>query len=102
ERGAFAWRSWLEEPQILVDASMAERFGQALASAGLDPQALLMAARGTFIDSVHHSQWLVLGVMALGFVILHRMPPIRRRGTTVGQPVPGADPAGQGRKEGGA
>ena len=76
-QGADAFKAWLEEPQILVDGAMAARFAAAV-PAGLEPQTLLVAARGVFIDSVHHSQWLVLGVIALGFVVLHRMPPIRR------------------------
>jgi EmrB/QacA subfamily drug resistance transporter len=84
-RGADAWRSWLEEPQILVDAALAGRFASAVSPVGLDPQALLAAARTSFIDSVHISQWLVAAVILLGFVVLHRMPPIRRSAAMSGQ-----------------
>lgn len=76
-QAAAAWQSRLTEPQILVDHAMASAFATAASAAGQDASALLAAARAAFIDSVHHSQWLVAGLMLmLGLWLAWRVPPM--------------------------
>ena len=73
---ASAWRSALHDPQILVDPDMAGRFTEAAARAGRDAAAFLDQARASFIDSVHHSQWLVALLVVAGLAMVRRVPPM--------------------------
>jgi hypothetical protein len=75
-RGGAQWASWLHEPQILVDHALAARFGAAAQQAGQDAAALLAGARGSLVEAIHGSQWLVVAVMMLALWGVRRIPPI--------------------------
>lgn len=73
------WTSWLADPQILVDADLASRFVALLAQAGQESAVLLSGARLSLIDSIHHSQWLVVGLMVVAVFMVRRIPPMNLR-----------------------
>jgi EmrB/QacA subfamily drug resistance transporter len=70
------WKSWLAEPQILIDHALAGRFGDAARAAGQDAGALIAGARDVLVGAIHSSQWLVVGVMMLALFWVRRIPPI--------------------------
>ncbi len=74
--GLEPWRAALAAPRILVDHAQAARFSAAAQSAGHDALALLNAARGVLVDSIHASQWLVAAVMMLALFWVRRVPRI--------------------------
>lgn len=79
---ATQWAGWLADPQILVNHEQATRF---LATAGSQASALITGARDSLVDAVHHSQWIVLGMLGLGLFLVRRVPRIdlHRRASAV-------------------
>ncbi|HTY98438.1 MAG TPA: MDR family MFS transporter [Rhodocyclaceae bacterium] len=67
------WSSWLEDPQILVNRGLAERF---TAAAGHDAAMWLAGARDALVNAIHSSQWVVVVVMLLALWLVRRVPPI--------------------------
>jgi EmrB/QacA subfamily drug resistance transporter len=86
-RQAQRWARWLADPQVLVDPALATRFRSITAQAGLQADALLPGAREALVDAVHHSQWLVVVLMAVGWFLASRIPPINLHQAT-GTPAP--------------
>ncbi|MDD5250576.1 MAG: MFS transporter [Rhodocyclaceae bacterium] len=70
------WSAWLDEPQVLVDHALAARFAAAALHAGQDAASLLAGARGSLVDAIHGSQWLVVAVMLLALWGVRRIPPL--------------------------
>jgi MFS family permease len=70
------WARWLDDPQILVNHTLAAKFGAEALQAGHDAALLLTGARTGLVNAIHSSQWLVVAVMALALWALRRVPAI--------------------------
>lgn len=77
------WQTLLTDPQTLLGGPAGERFRLLAAAAG--PEQLLAAARALLVDAVHASQWLVALAMALGMLLLRRVPPVQLRRDETGK-----------------
>ncbi len=67
------WSSWLADPQILVNQALAMRFQ---AEAGQAAVQFIAGARDQLVEAVHHSQWIVVGMLLLGLHLVRRVPRI--------------------------
>lgn len=83
--GSMQWAHWLDDPQILVNHSVAQQFSQAAGQVGVQAGALLDGARVALVNAIHGGQWAVVGVMVLALLIVRRVPPLKlqRRVTKV-------------------
>ncbi len=74
------WAPRLGDPQILLDPGLAHDFSAALARAGHDDAAALLAgARDALIAAIHSSQWLIAALVALALPVVYRAPRILLR-----------------------
>ena len=73
---ASQWKSWLDDPQILVNHALAEKFAGVVALTGQDAVIFLTGARNTLVDAIHDSQWLVAVLMVLAIWLVYRIPAI--------------------------
>ncbi len=71
---AGAWSAWLGDPQILVDHARAQQFVAQPDLAGHQAAQFLAHAREALVGAIHRSEWLVAGLMALAFWLVHRQP----------------------------
>jgi len=70
------FQSWLNDPQILVNHALKEKFSSIMKLAGHDPVPLLSGARDSLIDAIHSSQWIVSCIMFLAVWLVYRIPAI--------------------------
>ncbi|MDR3639701.1 MAG: MFS transporter [Humidesulfovibrio sp.] len=73
--GASQWSSWLDDPQILVNHALAEKFNAAMAQVG-GGAGLLVEARNAMVSAIHGSQWIVVVLLALALWITRLVPPV--------------------------
>ena len=79
------WTSWLDDPQILVNHALADKFAAAMPQSAADAAVYMSGARDSLAAAIHRSQWIVVAVMALAFFVIRRVPPInlhRRTGSS--------------------
>lgn len=67
------WMPWLDDPQILVNHDLAQKFA---AAAGPDALALLGKAQSSLVSAIHESQWLVAIIAILALWAVRRVPPV--------------------------
>jgi EmrB/QacA subfamily drug resistance transporter len=70
------WASWLNNPQILVDHTLATRFSTAVQLSGSDASTLLEGARTGLVNAIHDSQWLVAIIVVLAIWVARKVPAI--------------------------
>ena len=69
-------RIWLDDPQILVNYVLQEKFSLAVIQTGHDAATLLLSARHSLVDAIHNSQWIVALLMFVGVWLVYRIPAI--------------------------
>jgi hypothetical protein len=70
----------LRDPQILVDRAMGARFMATMSQAGQDGALMLANARHAMVDAIHISQWLVLVMLMLAWLVARLTPPLSLSG----------------------
>ncbi|AOZ51213.1 MDR family MFS transporter [Chromobacterium vaccinii] len=68
-----SWRSWLADPQTLLNADSLAQFRHAAVGA----DGLLAASRELLVDAIHCSQWLVALGLLLGLWLVRKVPAVR-------------------------
>lgn len=85
---AAAWFKTLEDPQVLVNASVQNNFLEQLRHLGMDGGAMLEVARQSLVSAVHTGVALALLVAVVALVWVRRVPLIRlSRGIKVNIPA---------------
>jgi MFS family permease len=70
------WVSQLEDPQVLVNVSIQERFVSQLRQLGIDGAALIESARQSLVWAIHSGLVAALLVTVLALLWTRRLPPI--------------------------
>ncbi len=70
------WVSWLNNPQVLVNHALAEKFGAAVQSAGQNAATWIEGARISLVNAIHTSQWLIAFITVFAALIVRRIPVI--------------------------
>jgi EmrB/QacA subfamily drug resistance transporter len=70
------WASWLSNPEILVNHTLAEKFNVAVQAAGHNASTWLEGARIGLVSAIHNGQWLITVMTVLAVLVVRRIPAI--------------------------
>lgn len=73
---ASQWASWLDDPQILFNHEISEKFIKVMPLGSHDAAMFLAGARDALVDAVHYSQWFIVVVVVLAFWFVRHIPKI--------------------------